>query len=428
MISDHRRAVSPGAIFDGESRLLGHSVILDGEHIAAVVPASDVPDGIHNAEHSAAVLLPGLIDCHVHLSDWMMPGFLGAGVTTVRDTGNDLQWILERRSANEADPTNGPRILCCGPLLDGPTAIWPPIGRSHRTPGEMAASIGALAAAGVDAVKLYANLDLPLITAAVTAAAEVGVPLLAHLGDVDAVDAVDAGVREIQHMSGCISHLSGASPAGVPAEQVAVWAAAFARTDTTVCPTVVVWDRLSRVTDAVFRHDARSEWVHPVIRDAWLNFPHRSTGPRERMDRQSSVTAMKRVLPALSAAGVRIIAGSDTPWPNIAPGFGLHDELALMVDGGLTTHEALVSATSAAADALGIGGSVGRIRPGLEADLLLVDGDPLDDITDLSNVVSVTRRGRDIDLSALRNSLAARFAIPPTDAVAELILAQPVTQ
>lgn len=413
------RALAADAVWDGGRMRRGCTVLVEGERIAGVLAAGGAPEGAAVERLEGCTLLPGLIDCHVHLADWMMPGFLAAGVTTVRDTGNRLDWILERRARTAADPASGPRILCCGPVLDGEKVNWPIIGRGHRGVREVAASVEELAGAGVDAVKLYVNLTGGQIEAAVRRAGELGLPVLAHLGSVDAEAAAAAGVGEIEHLSGCVHHVEGG---GRPdAGRDSRWAAAFLEARVVLCPTLVVWDRLSRVNDAVFANDRRARWVHPVVRAAWRRFPHRTSDPAERLARQAAAAAMKQTLGRLYEEGCRIIAGSDAPWPGLVPGFSLHDELSLMVDAGMPAEAALAAATSGAADALGLDGVTGRIRTGLAADLLAVEGDPTADITVLSEVRAVVRMGALLDRRALAETARAAFERAASSPISRLI-------
>ena len=150
-------------------------------------------------------------------------------------------------------------------------------------------------------------------------------------------------------------------------------------------------------------------------------FPHRTGEVTDRLDRQRSVNTMKRVLGALAAAGCTVVAGSDAPFPHLVPGFSLHDELSLLVDAGLEPAAALASATSAAADHLGLA-DYGRIRPGSVADMVAVDGDPLDDIRVLSDVRLVLRRGRVVDFEVLAANAAEEFARPPEDPFSRLMI------
>ena len=414
-----RWAVAPDAVFDGRSVQQARAVVIEGERVVGVVPVGALPEQIEVRRLPGCTLLPGLIDCHTHLSDWMLPGFLAAGVTAVRDTGNDPAWILQRRERTRSDPMAGPDILCCGPLLDGASAFWPHIGRSHTDATAIRRSIDEMAERGVDAVKLYVHLTTEQIGAAATQADHRGLPLLAHLGpSVDLATAVSAGVREVQHLTGCVHHVEGWR---TNVDQVADSAASLAAAGVVQCPTLVVWDRLCRLNDAAFRHDRRDRWVHPDIAAVWERFPHRTGEVADRLDRQRSVNTMKRVLGALAGAGCTVVAGSDAPFPHLVPGFSLHDELSLLVDAGLEPAAALASATSVAADQLGLD-DAGRITPESVADMVAVGGDPLDDICVLSDVRLVLRRGRIVDFDALVASAAEEFSRPPNDPFSRLMI------
>jgi imidazolonepropionase-like amidohydrolase len=410
-----RVALIPDQVWDETGRLEGHAVVVDGRTILDIVRVGSLPTDIAEVRFEGGTLLPGLIDCHVHASEWMLPGFLAAGVTTVRDTGNDLAHILGMKARCELEQSAGPSLLVCGPLVDGPEVYWKRIGRGHRTTADIRATIVDLAAKGADAVKLYVNIDEDLMAEAVRASADHGLPLLAHLGLVDAMTAVRLGVREIQHLSGCVHHVTGREAADVNPAVIRGWIDAFVAHGVVNCPTLVVWDRIARINEQAFRSDERLEWVHPAIRHAWEGFSHRTDPVETRLARQGSVATMKEAINTLNAAGCVFITGSDAPWPFLSPGFSLHDELAQLVDSGLSTHQALVAATSAAARTLAIGDRVGRIAPGYDADLLVVDGDPIDDISRIGRVRAVMRRGVLIDPDELAASRDRAFAMSPTD-------------
>jgi imidazolonepropionase-like amidohydrolase len=410
-----RVAIEPDSIWDEAGQLEGHSVIIEGRTIVDVVPSGALPSDLPALRFEGATLLPGLIDCHAHVSDWMLPGFLAAGVTTVRDTGNDLGFILDLKKRCEELDSIGPTLLVCGPLLDGPEVHWERIGRGHRVEADIRATIEDLAERGVDAVKLYVNIDELLMSAAVEAASDAGLPVLAHLGLVDALTAVRLGIREIQHLSGCVHHATGHELSGVDPTLPQRWQEAFVRDGVVNCPTIAVWDRIARINEQAFRSDERAEWVHPAIRMAWEGFSFRTDPVATRLARQASVVTMKETIERLDLSGCVFIAGSDTPFPHLTPGFSLHDELALLVDAGLSTHRALVAATGGAARALGIGDRVGRIASGLDADMVLVGGDPIADISQIGQVEAVLRRGAFVEEDVLVNARNRAFTMYPHD-------------
>lgn len=394
----------------------GKAVVVDGGRIRCVIDTADL-EHVDGYSHDRVVrfegctLLPGLIDGHTHLSPWMLPSFLAAGVTTVRDTGGDLATLLATRREAERQPASSPRILGTGPMLDGPTVSWSKIGRAHADEAAIAASVHELADAGVDAVKLYTSVTAGQMAAASKAAHERGLPVLAHLGPAGIAAAVAAEVDEIQHLSGVVATLlaAGTEPnaADVAAASSIPWH----------CTTLVVWDRLARSRDVTFDYDRRHHWVHPEILAAWRRFPHRNLDPITTTDRQAAVVAMKRVLGAVLEGGSRLVTGTDTPWPWLIPGASLHDELGLLQDAGITRIETLIAATSAAATALRRD-DLGRIVAGARADLCVVEGDPTRSLADLQRVVHVVRDGIPVQLDTLAEAardLHGRPAAAPID-------------
>lgn len=423
----HVWAVVPDAIWDGVVKFVQRAVIVEGDRIADVVEISKLGN-IPRKELPGCTLIPGLIDAHVHLSRWMMPAFLAAGVTTVRDVGNDLEWVLKQREATFQNPLVGPTIFCCGPVLDGPVVNWTGISRGHQDETEIAQSVQNLFDSGVDAIKLYVNLTKDQITSATAAAHRLGLYVLAHLGEVNALDASGLGVDEIEHLSGCIHHEHGGMSPYTDPEYLTRCIDTFLKNHTAMCPTLVVWDRLSRINDGAFPNDRRLEWVHPTLKTAWSQFPHRFLDPKIRLHRQLSLITMKNSLREMWLSGCLIVAGTDTPWPYVVPGFGLHDELALTVDAGVSPTEALKMATVNAAAALGLDGEVGIIAAGAVANLVAVEGDPTEDITDLSNVQWVSHRGQSIQREKLVAQRDVEFENEPNDATTELILGVARTQ
>ena len=139
-----------------------------------------------------------------------------------------------------------------------------------------------------------------------------------------------------------------------------------------------------------------------MLRETWLaNRARRLTLPAGEMQAKRMEFARERAdAAALPARGLHVLAGSDAGADFAIPGFGLHDELALLVDAGLTPAQALQGATSEAADYLGRG-DVGTVSPGAVADLVLLDGDPLQDIGNARRIRAVVLRGRWLDRAAL---------------------------
>ena len=414
-------AIVPSAVWDGQSQLKDKAVIIQGEYISAIVDVGSLKD-ISRIDLVGTTLLPGLIDAHVHLSDWMLPSFLAAGVTTVRYTGNNLEWVLNVRERTKVDPLSGPTIQCCGPTLDGSLVNWPKISLANSSRDEIAKNVQNLADAGVDAIKLYVNLDKNLMASAVETAHSLSKYVLAHLGGVNALDAASIAVDEIEHLTGCIHHEHGGESPFSDSDYLDECIEQFLQNKTTMCPTLMVWDRLSRINESTFFYDKRLEWVHPHIRSAWARFPHRNLDPELKLKRQESLITMKRALREISKRGCRIVLGTDTPWPYVIPGFAVHDELALIVESGIDPKDAIRMATNDAADVLGLTGEIGVIKPGAIANLMAVFGNPFEDISRISNVKFVTHRGHNIRLEHLTAIRDSEFQLELKDAISELIV------
>lgn len=374
----------------------GQALVISGGRIEGIVNQSALPGGLQKIAFPGCTLLPGLIDAHVHLASWMIPALLAAGVTTVRDIGNDLHWILDLRRRMASDPRLSPRIRCCGPVLDGKHVNWPLLGEGHSTPRAVADKIDRLAAAGVNEIKLYVHLDLEQVKAAVVAGRRNNLPVVAHLGDVNALEAARAGVAELQHLTGIIDPFTGASLGDL--HQVAE---TLVEANTALCPTLMVWDRLARLGSFVGQPDQRLRWVPPEVRATWDAFPHRHD-PEGARGRMAATDKMRNAIPRLHRAGVSIITGTDAPWPYLIPGFSLHDELAALHQAGLAPGEVLTAATREAARRMGVDHLTGTLEAGKAADLLVVEGNPLSEIGDIGRVREVFREGRTVGVSSLQ--------------------------
>lgn len=407
-------ALAPDRVWDGVSDepRAGVAVVVKDRHIDAVLPVAELPSDMETAILPDCTLLPGLMDAHVHYSSVMGPAFLAAGVTTIRDVGNDLAWILGERERHANDLSAGPAILCCGHLLDGPRVYWPQMGRAHAKPGEIADSVRRHAEAGVDQIKLYAGVEPQLLKAAVDAAHESGKFVVAHLQTTTAEDAVRLGLDEFEHLAGC-----GVAWRAASEMEDDLMIDLLLERDVIIDPTLVVWDRLGRILDRPFHYDARKSWVHPRHLDIWQRYLSRFGPPEQRWRYQGAMTHLKRFLRRAHQRGVTVALGTDTPFPHLVPGMSVHDELAMYTDAGIPAVDALRSATAVNAHVLGIDDRTGTIRPGLRADLVAVRGNPLERIEDIENVHCTVREGRRFEPSGLMEVHRSTFDREPDGAV-----------
>ena len=398
--SKHFACLADG-IFDGQKILSDAAVLVEGETIRAVVPADQVPAGWPVLTEPGAMIIPGLIDAHVHFLRWEGPLYLASGVTTVRDTGNDHEWILARRA--EWKEHAWPRIFCVGPLIDGPKPSWP-IGRACADAEEGAKTVSEVAASGVDGIKLYAGLPPEWLPPMAEAAHAAGLPVSMHCQTSSAIAAGAAKVDEFHHLDGLADDLWPGRPPGwlevwghpeFPKMQdrqkaVADRIRAFGMIAT---PTLAYWD--SRVRSAGPDYPPQeAAGLLPAKVSAWFSSACARQPDAAAQDtwRRASEAA-RRFTGLLIEREVPILAGTDVPCEHIMPGTSLWREMSLLVQSGMTAEQALRSATSEPARRLRMS-HVGRLAAGFAADIVLVKGNVTGRIPESPDIRAVVRGGR----------------------------------
>lgn len=368
------------------------TVVIGDGRICAVVPgAVALPDGTTTIDATGRTLLPGLTDMHVHLT---LPEdldlYLANGVTAVRVMwGTD--WAVETRDRVEAGELVGPAIWTTGPITDGDPPYWP--GSRVVTTAQTAKdAVYAQAAAGYDAVKVYSKLEPEAYDAILEAAAEVGLPVVGHVPDAVGLEGVleRGGQATMEHLLG---YDMAASDGTLEALTVAKGVAN--------CPTLVVLDHYARVDELQAAPPDYVKYVHPIVRENWdAAEPYAPWSTQQLQDKVAE----------LHALGAPLLVGTDTSNPFVAPGFSLHEELELLVGAGLPAEDVLRMATRDAAVALGRGERSGTVEVGKDADLLLLDADPLADIANTRAIAGVMVRGRWLPAEELQGRLDALAA------------------
>jgi imidazolonepropionase-like amidohydrolase len=283
--------------------------------------------------------------------------------------------------------------------------------------------VSRLAAAGVSQIKLYTHTTRELMAAVVAQARDI--PVTAHLGYVDAVTAAKLGVSALEHLSGVVeASVPDATPfyrahdqfpngwmtflrgwARLDSATLDRTAATLAETGVTLVPTLVQSETYARVLDSTYAATLDLTSVTAAERESW-DLPdlvrRYAIRPADVPLLAESRRRQELFLRRFVANGGKVVAGSDSPNQLLAPGASLHEELALLVQAGLTAAEALRSATSGAAALLGAD-SIGVLKAGAVADIVVLSVSPLTDIRNVRRIEAVVARGRRYEPAPLRS-------------------------
>lgn len=393
-------------------------------------------------------LAPGLWDMHVHTlrEDRLpsyLPAFIAHGVTGVRDMGAaaPLEQTKAWRDAINRGDLLGPRIVAAGKMIDGdPPTYSKEAEISVATPDAARAAVQMIASAGLDFAKVYSALSPGEFAAIAVEARAVGLPFAGHIPErVDAGDASDAGMASIEHTfglaQGCARNRARLERKWTSRLVSETWfnsrfqmeAEAFEDFDPARCAALL--DRLARnhtfvtptlaVTEGFIRWNEGkpdpalglvpakmvASWTSPA-EAATVGGIRRQLAPQMLEAFRRVFAGRKRLVGEMAKRGVPLLAGSDTCALNNPPGASLLRELELEVAAGLSPAQALRAATLAPAEFLHREKDFGTVAEGKSADLILLDANPLDDISAVRKVRAVMLAGRLFDRPALDALLA----------------------
>lgn len=372
-----------------------------------------LPSNLTLVDESDKTALPGLIDMHVHLTRDepgaainLAPVYLAHGVTSVRDVGSDLQAIKQMRSRIEGSEVPGPRIFFCGPQLNGKT--FRPGMCNLQTSDEARGKVAELYTEGVHALKIYDQLHPDLAQVVIEEARKLALPVCGHLGKTTAREAINFGVSGVEHITSLIFDLFDGEPRNPFSRDVfhriseIDLNSSLARRlcDSVVSggiyidPTLVVYDRISRFPD--LKGGKQSPVIPRSLSDYWLVRMGKFVSEWVMGDfelAKYSFDKLKSWLKFIQSEGTLICAGTDTPNPYLVPGQALLDEIKLLAEAGLSNEAAIGAATFVAAKALNQTAEIGAIEIGKRADFVLLQGDPLADISAVEKISAVFKDG-----------------------------------
>lgn len=408
--------VSVIALADAEAKE-HRTVLVRNGLVAAIGSAAStaVPPGAVRVEGRGRYLVPGLADMHVHLfnsRDLLL--YVANGVTTIRNLGGygAADSILRLREEVRSGDRLGPTIFTSGNWLDGDPPFRE-INTIVRTPAEARRLVREHREAGYDFVKVYANLGPAVYRALRDAARTHGIAVTGHVpGSVPLEEAIAGGQVAIDHLAQfqVAGRLSGnGQGAGRLGEMVRL----TREHDVSVTSTLVMLERASSMRgdpDYLRRLLEREEarYLSPDTRAYWARAPFVALPPSR--PRLGPLRTAERTAVALQTGGARLLLGTDAGlWGN-PPGFSALEELELLVQAGLSPADALRAGTIAPAAFLNrhVPGAAqpGEVAVGMRADLLLLEENPLKDVSAMRRRAGVILRGRWLPQAELRDSLA----------------------
>jgi imidazolonepropionase-like amidohydrolase len=397
---------------DAERVLPHHTVLVRDGRIAAVGEDVAIPADARRIDGRGLHLMPGLADMHVH--NWYEEEhvlFLAHGVTTVRNMWGGRQHL--RWQAEIADGRRlGPTVYTTGPILDGRPAVWQE-STVVTTAEEARRAVARLRGQGFSALKVYNRLGRDVYAALVDEAHRQGLRVAGHVPwAVGVRGALAARQDSIEHLDGYFGQ-----PPRFHRAQVEELARLTAAASTWNCVTLVVYRKFLPFAAAQKLY-ARPEmkYVPPRLRATWD--PRRDFRLKDLklehvkwIDRWNEIRLQTTRI--LHDAGARLLLGTDCGNPFVVAGWSAHEELGYLVQAGLTPYEALLTGTRHAAAYLGA--DFGTVAVGRRADLVLVAGNPLEDVAHVARRRGVMVRGRWLpaaELARRLEELLASYARP----------------
>ena len=419
---------------DGQPPKSEITVLIRGGKISTIgkTGQSEIPENATRFDGTGKFLIPGLWDMHVHIltPERDFPMFIANGVLGVRNMGGVPKDVFQWRDDVASGRVLGPRMVACGPIVDGPHPSHPEHAISVTTADDGRRAVQSLKQMGADFVKVYDGLSRDAYFAIVQESKRVGLPFAGHVpGSITQEEASNVGQRSLEHGIGILPSVEyeknkpaptgyfeeamrtknfSLIPEGIAKEgngeldhfsekRTEDLYKTFVRNGTYLTPTRVVDRGLTFIDDISKQVDPRLQYVPASMRVDWK--PENGMLTRYRTPayvafRKRRYDLTTRQILIAHRLGVWFLAGTDVSAAYTYPGFSLHDELALFVEAGFTPLETLRTATINPARFFGKTNSMGSIEVGKTADLVVLDANPLEDISNTKRISAVIVGGR----------------------------------
>ncbi|HEY8561022.1 MAG TPA: amidohydrolase family protein [Pyrinomonadaceae bacterium] len=394
----------------GAAPLENAAIVIENGRIAQIGAAGSVktPKGARVFDARGKYALPGLWDMHAHFQqvEWG-PVYLAAGVTTVRDAANEFEYIAAVRDAVRKGRGLGPRLLLAG-VIDGehPSAIG--VMRAD-TPDKARALVNRYFQAGFDQIKIYSSVKPEILRVITAEAHRLGLTVTGHVPrGMNAVEAVESGIDQINHVrflppvlfAKDFKPTPGVQPTvDVDSPEARAAIEFFKKHNTVFDPTLAIYELFFHPASKPFSEFEPGAAKLP--RELYAPLNNTGVPPEGEKQAEENLNLFLNIVGTLHKQGLTIVAGTD----QVVPGHSLHRELELYVKAGLTPMEALQSATVVPARVMKRDKDSGTLETGKVADLVLIEGNPLENVSNIRNTKFVVANGRLFDCAELWQSV-----------------------
>jgi imidazolonepropionase-like amidohydrolase len=390
----------------GKPSIPNSAVVIEGDRIIAAGPRPQVtiPDGATIVDASGKYLLPGLWDMHAHMMQVEFGiAYLAAGITTARDVGNEFEFGTTLRDAAKERRGLGPRMLLAG-YIDGKNDAHS-FDVQVDTPAAARAAVQRYKNAGFEQIKIRDHVKLEILKIITAEAHRLGMTVTGHVPEsMNSIDAVEAGMDQLNHLNYVATGFvprEGQRPGDVPqslnlnSPESRAALLLFKERGTVIDPTMAVLELMTRPKNIPI--ETFEPGMAKVAPELVEQLNKKGAPPEEAQAVRATIATLLKIIGALHREGIPIVAGTDVG----VPGHTLHRELELYVKAGLTPLEAIQAATVVPARVMKQQNEVGTVEAGKRADIIILDGNPLDDISNIRRIRFVLAQGRLFDCAKL---------------------------
>ena len=359
-------------------------------------------------------LIPGLWDMHAHYK-WshidLDPLLIANGITGVREMWGNMPAFVEIPKRSQQEGLLSPDVYLSGDLIDGNPPSFPAGCLVVTTPDEAVDDVKKQIDKNVDFIKVYSSLSEECFMAIAKEAKKRNITFAGHIPNrVSIYKAIEAGMASSEHLYGFLNACSSVDTSNEALvgtfsdKKFDSICSVLAKSSMWLCPTLTVNRAMSYLNDTIFTIDYRKSYLPGYVLEIWNQ--KMSPYTKSQIDNFANSSRVRylfelSLIGKMNEKGVKLLAGTDFPNPYVFPGFSLHDELSLMVKGGMPALDALRSATINPAIFMNKKADFGSVEAGKLASLVLLNKNPLENIENTKTIETVMVRGKVYNRKAL---------------------------